>query len=221
VATAERMRLPPRLLGIGALVLAPLALCAQAPGHVLTGVEGRVYHQKPTSDDWNRIIGSYHVRVCVRDGRCNDDAGTDVLAVLFVAIQIDTISWPMHEREDFMLFIGSAGHESLNACYALERTSPRPSHSFPVVSQVGLFAVRPEPPALDISIALGANVDAFYTADAVIRDGHLEGVGRYSAVPTTKVWPADTVVGDRVGPPTLQPCISLARALGEAVRRGR
>ncbi len=216
------MGLPPRLLSVGALALAPLALCAQAPGHVLTGVEGRVYHQKPTAIEWNRIVGSYHVRVCVRDGRCNDDAGTDVLAVLFVAIQIDTLSWKaMNERQDFMLLIGSAGYESLNACYALERTSPRPWHSFPVVSQVGLFAVRPEPPAPDIAIALGANVDAFYTADAVIRDGHLEGIGRYSAVPTTKTWPADTVVGDRVGPPTLQPCISLARELGAAVGRAR
>jgi hypothetical protein len=89
----------------------------------LTGVEGRV--PPPTEDDWNRVIGVYHLRVCQRGGMCADDSDRDVLLIYFVSIQRDEIpsgvvgdlrnAWTWH-------FWPPSTPEGFNACYVVART---------------------------------------------------------------------------------------------------
>jgi hypothetical protein len=179
----------------------------------ITGVEGRVL--PPTEDDWNRVIGSYHLRVCQRGGMCADDAGPDVLLTYFVSIQRHQIQLNAAERYRVAWtwhFWPLIRFEGLNACYAVLRTirHAHPMYASPVGA--GLFPANPEPgPTVSLVLGGGA-MDEFYLVDAVSVDGRLEGIGHSYDAPKheSDSWPKDTVVAVRTGPPDMRPCIDVA-----------
>jgi hypothetical protein len=192
------------------VVMAWLA-CGAAAHAQITGVEGRV--PPPTEADWNRIIGSFHVRLCRRHSTCLGDDDPEVIATFFVsvgrhAMVLDTAS------KNFALAVGGAGSpRDRNACYASERV--RVVHSsYAGQIGVGAFEVQPRSDTPVIPLVLGGSVDAFYIADVVVQDGHMEGIGHSEGlVDPTAAWPKDTIVGTRIGPPNTGPCFDAARAV--------
>jgi hypothetical protein len=165
----------------------------------MTGVEGRV--PPPTEADWNRIVGSYHLRICQRDTPCRADADREVLGTYFVSIQRHAITLRRVAPDQ-------------NACYVSARV--RLVHdSYAGQMPSGIFAVQPRSDTPVIVLVLTANVDAFYDAYVVIRDGRLQGYaksdGGFPQGASAK-WPKDTVVGERIGPPDPRPCFRPAEA---------
>lgn len=155
----------------------------------------------PNSADWGRLIGGYHIRVCRRGGACADDADRDVKSTYFVSIQRDPLGRILADSDTvFMLYVGSAGDfREANGCYAGR-------------AGAGVFTVHPKHAEPEITLILGGSVDAFYDVKGTIENGRIEGVGLFNglnAVPS----PVDTVVGVRIGPPDITPCIAAAHAL--------
>jgi hypothetical protein len=165
----------------------------------LTGVEGHV--PPPTASEWQRIVGSYHLRVCRRGTRCVTDDDAGVQATLYVSIQ--------RKAFNHQLRLGGIPSPDDNACYATVRIV-RVAHPT-IAGQFGggSFPTKPNSQRPDISLVLGGSVDAFYIADVVVQDGRMEGTGRStgSAISPDAAAPTDTVVGVRIGPPDLRPCM--------------
>jgi hypothetical protein len=180
-------------------LLGVACLCASPALAQITGVEGRV--PPPNAADWVHLIGGYHIRVCGRGGACADDSDGEVKSTYFVSIQRDSLGRiPADSDTMFMLAVGSAGSfREANACYAGR-------------AGAGVFTVHPKHAEPDITLILGGSVDAFYGVKGTIENGRIEGTGHFDGLNAAPS-PVDTVVGVRIGPPDITPCIAAAHTL--------
>ncbi len=172
----------------------------------------------PDGADAAPVAGSYALRVC-RGGRCRTDRDRDVLRVLFIDFD------PASQRKP-------GGQEAPDPAGAPQRASSElhGTGCFALMRQVGSAPTYAglgvaghmhwsyDTASGHLEFDPGRSPDAWYEVQATFRRGTINGVGRsHGGNEDADEWPADTVVGHRIGTSDSVPCVRTYRRWEDSV----